>query len=569
MKNGKNLGILLDQNRAIKGLVPGGSAHACGKLLVGDELIRVDGRGVGGMTVSEVTELITKGIEQEPVMKSFKPVGAMSPSVAQQRSGKPCGIGLTILDDPPHLVTYIHPNGPAARSHAIREGDCLVAIDQALVADLPVSEIVKFVVGEEGSSVELWLERVSSGCVSYKHHEKAEEIRQELKKLESLRKDGVLDSKAYNSGVERCWKGCYSVRIVRGMEYSGSMELPPDQQSSAISEVVLEFYRKSSDREISVVLPRPVREQSPAEDAASEGSDRPAAASAREGKLSRENSQGEEQDESHESSRNGQDWREEERNNRMISQFSKEVEVVAFVNSGKQLGLVFDQGSKSKKITIKAFDSEGTASRASCIHVGDELMAVDGANIQQEDLEVVCSKILQPTSKHVELVLARPVRQNLLYRYAVLLPRPSQTADMPCSCAFCEQFRGDLNVPEDTKNKQVDLEPAAKSKEDKEQKRQEPSIGDLMLGGLISLFSPSKPSRASHASSSAEAEKKRIAALEAAEKLPQLLARKDVCLGCLFFSDDTDTYLFDSRWRTVIDEDDKSDSQWLFESEDS
>ena len=130
MKNGKNLGILLDQNRAIKGLVPGGSAHACGKLMVGDELIRVDGRGVGGMTVSEVTELITKGIEQEPVMKSFKPVGAMSPSVAQQRSGKPCGIGLTILDDPPHCVTYIHPNGPAARSHAIREGDCLVAIDQ-------------------------------------------------------------------------------------------------------------------------------------------------------------------------------------------------------------------------------------------------------------------------------------------------------------------------------------------------------------------------------------------------------------------------------------------------------
>lgn len=117
--------------------------------------------------------------------------------------------------------------------------------------------------------------------------------------------------------------------------------------------VVLEFYRKSSDREISVVLPRPVREQSPVEDAASEGSDRPAAGSAREGKLSRENSQGVEQDEAHESSRNRQDWREEERNNRMISQFSKEVEVVAFVNSGKQLGLVFDQVNEDCYVNMK------------------------------------------------------------------------------------------------------------------------------------------------------------------------------------------------------------------------
>ena len=46
-----------------------------------------------------------------------------------RHAGKPCGIGLTILDNPPHIVTYISPDGPAARSHAIEVGDTLVAIN--------------------------------------------------------------------------------------------------------------------------------------------------------------------------------------------------------------------------------------------------------------------------------------------------------------------------------------------------------------------------------------------------------------------------------------------------------
>ena len=118
----------------IKGFVAGGSAQQSGKLKEGDELVRVDGRAVSEMTVVQATDLIMNGFQapqSSAAATPIKPVGQMTPPQgAKKHSGKPCGIGLTILDNPPHIVTYISPDGPAARSHAIEVGDTLVAINK-------------------------------------------------------------------------------------------------------------------------------------------------------------------------------------------------------------------------------------------------------------------------------------------------------------------------------------------------------------------------------------------------------------------------------------------------------
>jgi C-terminal processing protease CtpA/Prc len=156
-----------------------------GKLKEGDELVRVDGRAVTEMTVAQATDIIMNGYQatqSSAAATPIKPVGQMTPpqgvkrhsfskvnsilalyskytrplsfencntraisylyvclyvcmdffenlSICNRHAGKPCGIGLTILDNPPHIVTYISPDGPAARSHAIEVGDTLVAIN--------------------------------------------------------------------------------------------------------------------------------------------------------------------------------------------------------------------------------------------------------------------------------------------------------------------------------------------------------------------------------------------------------------------------------------------------------
>ena len=153
------MGLVLDQAKGgiikIKSFVAGGSAQQSGLLKVGDELVRVDGRAVAEMTVVQATDLIMNGYQMpqnDLAPTPIKPVGQLTPPHGNKPSGKPCGIGLTILDNPPHLVTYITPDGPAARSHAIEVGDALVAINSECVADMPMDELVQRVVGEEGSS---------------------------------------------------------------------------------------------------------------------------------------------------------------------------------------------------------------------------------------------------------------------------------------------------------------------------------------------------------------------------------------------------------------------------------
>ena len=152
------MGLVLDQAKGgmirIKSFISGGSAQQSGLLQQGDELVRVDGRAVAEMTVAQATDLIMNGYkapESNLAPTPIKPVGQLTPPQGKKPSGKPCGIGLTILDHPPHLVTYITPDGPAARSHAIEVGDALVAINAECVADMPMDELVQRVVGEEGS----------------------------------------------------------------------------------------------------------------------------------------------------------------------------------------------------------------------------------------------------------------------------------------------------------------------------------------------------------------------------------------------------------------------------------
>ena len=100
------------------------------------------------------------------------------------------------------------------------------------------------------------------GAQSHNHHERADEIRAELAKLESLYKDGVLDHATYMHGCEKCWKGCYSVRLMRGVAYTGEISVDMSNGGAAsqvrLSEkVLLEFYRPSAKKQVLVELPRP------------------------------------------------------------------------------------------------------------------------------------------------------------------------------------------------------------------------------------------------------------------------------------------------------------------------
>jgi hypothetical protein len=136
-----------------------------------------------------------------------------------------------------------------------------VAINDDLVADLSMEEIVKRVVGPEGSEVTIWLERSNFGGESFCHHEKekAEDIRAQLSKLRNLRKDGLLDERAYRAGVGQCWKGCYSVTVRRGVTYKGGIDVsvPMRPSSYDFKNVLLTFWRASTNEEFDVILPRP------------------------------------------------------------------------------------------------------------------------------------------------------------------------------------------------------------------------------------------------------------------------------------------------------------------------
>jgi len=216
--NPRRLGLAFEQTRPgdkilIKGVSPGGTAAECGKLAVGDVLIRVDGRAVTEMTAAQAMELIlhpdtTKmsTLTKTPA-KLGAPIGQVTPppdaggGLAGQ--GKPCGVGLTIMDSPPHHITSIAPHGPADRSHAVQVGDTLVAIDDELVAHLPMELLCQRVLGAAGSRVEMWLERVAPGGASRAHHARAEEISAQLDSLKRLLRDGVLDATAYRAGVEQ------------------------------------------------------------------------------------------------------------------------------------------------------------------------------------------------------------------------------------------------------------------------------------------------------------------------------------------------------------------------------
>ena len=319
--NPRRLGLAFEQTRPgdkilIKGVSPGGTAAECGKLAVGDVLIRVDGRAVTEMTAAQAMELIlhpdtTKmsTLTKTPA-KLGAPIGQVTPppdaggGLAGQ--GKPCGVGLTIMDSPPHHITSIAPHGPADRSHAVQVGDTLVAIDDELVAHLPMELLCQRVLGAAGSRVEMWLERVAPGGASRAHHARAEEISAQLdvepppplptvaptrvptvhslphstQSLKRLLRDGVLDATAYRAGVEqsnparaappdvfpaipvvsparadrrrrgpapvleprrrrrsfgrcwgilglRCWAGCYSVQLVRGVAYRRARRAAP------------------------------------------------------------------------------------------------------------------------------------------------------------------------------------------------------------------------------------------------------------------------------------------------------------------------------------------------------
>ena len=133
-----------------------------------------------------------------------------------------------------------------------------------------MDELVQRVVGEEGSVADLWLERIMPGGQSHNHHEKSDEIRAELSKLEVLLQDGVLDHATYTAGVERCWRGCYSVRLVRGVAYTGDIAVDMEGEAAQRRQqttggvaaplsdtVVLEFYRPSLKSQVIVELPRP------------------------------------------------------------------------------------------------------------------------------------------------------------------------------------------------------------------------------------------------------------------------------------------------------------------------
>ena len=269
-KKNPRMGIVFDQVKSgtikIKAILEGGSAHESGKLKDGDELVRIDGRAVADLTLAQATDLIMNGCQP---LGPTSGLSALAPT--SKPAGKPCGIGITILDQPPHQVTYLTPEGPAARSQAIEVGDVLVAIDNELVADMDMEEIVPRVVGQEGSVAQLWLERASSEVSSHKHHEHADEIRSELNKLQALLQDGVLDHATYTAACQKCWKGCYAVRLTRGVAYTGDVNvdlLARDASRAALVPplINLEFYRRSVNAQVLVELPRPDNSQAPIQD---------------------------------------------------------------------------------------------------------------------------------------------------------------------------------------------------------------------------------------------------------------------------------------------------------------
>jgi C-terminal processing protease CtpA/Prc len=143
-----SLGLSLDQARPkqpikVIGIAAGSLASECPTIRNGDELVRV-----GAQSVVEMDILAVKSLIQSCLCESIKDSNnCQTPKVEKPKTI--CGIGLTVLDDSPHTVTFLKPGGAAAESMSIEIGDHLVAINDELVADLPISEVVKRVLGEE------------------------------------------------------------------------------------------------------------------------------------------------------------------------------------------------------------------------------------------------------------------------------------------------------------------------------------------------------------------------------------------------------------------------------------
>jgi C-terminal processing protease CtpA/Prc len=140
------LGLSLDQARPkqpirVTGIASGSLASFCASIRTGDELVRVGKQSVADMDINAVKVLIQSNLVQAMSETPSENVPEPAPRI--------CGIGLTVLDEPPHTVTYLKPGGAAAESMSIEIGDHLVAINNELVADLTISEVVKRVLGEE------------------------------------------------------------------------------------------------------------------------------------------------------------------------------------------------------------------------------------------------------------------------------------------------------------------------------------------------------------------------------------------------------------------------------------
>jgi C-terminal processing protease CtpA/Prc len=143
-----SLGLSLDQARPkqpikVIGIASGSLASECPEIRNGDELVRV-----GTQSVVEMDILAVKSLIQSCMSVAMNDRNSCrTPNL--ENPGKICGIGLTVLDDPPHTVTFLKPGGAAAESMSIEIGDHLVAINDELVADLPISEVAKRVLGDE------------------------------------------------------------------------------------------------------------------------------------------------------------------------------------------------------------------------------------------------------------------------------------------------------------------------------------------------------------------------------------------------------------------------------------
>jgi C-terminal processing protease CtpA/Prc len=143
-----SLGLSLDQARPkqpikVIGIAPGSLASEYPTIRNGDELVRVGIQSVVEMDILAVKSLIQSCLSA-PTNDNSK---CQTPKLDTPKTI--CGIGLTVLDDPPHTVTFLKPGGAAAESMSIEIGDHLVAINEELVADLPISEVAKRVLGEE------------------------------------------------------------------------------------------------------------------------------------------------------------------------------------------------------------------------------------------------------------------------------------------------------------------------------------------------------------------------------------------------------------------------------------